>query len=172
MLVHLGLPHWQYAFTKVGLPPQTVNHMRFFAPDRLQLDKALLRTRLNIKNEHDSDCKFNKFNDEASCFCHYRLLQDKLKIPGIRRKQRRIKLKAKSAKHEAIITRFNAHSCQAAKYAKVKTKKRPETNGNGAGSTYPVLAKADLKGAFDSAMIMQPFTTNTWHNVVASPNQS
>lgn len=38
MIMHLGLPHWQYAFTQVGLDPQTEQWFRFLSPERLAID--------------------------------------------------------------------------------------------------------------------------------------
>ena len=35
MLAHLGLPHWQYAFTESGIDPVAKHWFRFLAPDRL-----------------------------------------------------------------------------------------------------------------------------------------
>jgi len=38
MIMHLGLPNWQYAFTKVGLNPITRQWLRFLVPNRLDMD--------------------------------------------------------------------------------------------------------------------------------------
>ena len=38
MIMHLGIPNWQYAFTKVGLDPQTMQWFRFLTPERLAID--------------------------------------------------------------------------------------------------------------------------------------
>ena len=38
MIMHLGIPGWQYAFTKVGLDPQTLQWFRFLTPERLAID--------------------------------------------------------------------------------------------------------------------------------------
>ena len=38
MIMHLGLPRWQYAFTQVGLDPQTLQWFRFLSPERLDID--------------------------------------------------------------------------------------------------------------------------------------
>lgn len=35
MAMHLGIPHWQYAFTDVGLDPVTRNWFALFCPERL-----------------------------------------------------------------------------------------------------------------------------------------
>eukprot|EP00164_Ancoracysta_twista_P003485 GFYU01004649.1.p1 GENE.GFYU01004649.1~~GFYU01004649.1.p1 ORF type:complete len:352 (-),score=47.71 GFYU01004649.1:117-1172(-) len=38
MIMHLGLPHWQYAFTNVGLDPASKQWFRFLSPERLAID--------------------------------------------------------------------------------------------------------------------------------------
>lgn len=38
MVMHLGIPNWQYAFTKAGLDPATMQWFRFLIPDRLAID--------------------------------------------------------------------------------------------------------------------------------------
>jgi hypothetical protein len=38
MIMHLGLPNWQYAFTQVGLDAQTLQWFRFLSPERLAID--------------------------------------------------------------------------------------------------------------------------------------
>jgi tubulin polyglutamylase complex subunit 2 len=38
MIMHLGLPNWHYAFTEVGLDPQTLQWFRFLSPERLAID--------------------------------------------------------------------------------------------------------------------------------------
>merc|ERR1712051_462177 len=38
MIMHLGLPNWHYAFTQVGLDPQTLQWFRFLSPERLAID--------------------------------------------------------------------------------------------------------------------------------------
>lgn len=38
LVLHLGLPHWQYAYTAIGLSPTTKQWLHFLAPDRLKLD--------------------------------------------------------------------------------------------------------------------------------------
>ena len=36
--MHLGIPNWHYAFTQVGLDPQTLQWFRFLSPERLAID--------------------------------------------------------------------------------------------------------------------------------------
>ena len=38
MIMHLGLPHWQYAFTNVGLDSLSLQWFRFLSPERLAID--------------------------------------------------------------------------------------------------------------------------------------
>jgi tubulin polyglutamylase complex subunit 2 len=47
MIMHLGLPHWQYAFTQVGLDPQSLQWFRFLSPERLAID---IENRKNQEN--------------------------------------------------------------------------------------------------------------------------
>lgn len=44
MIMHLGIPNWQYAFTKAGLDPQTLHWFRFLIPERLAIDIENRRT--------------------------------------------------------------------------------------------------------------------------------
>lgn len=53
MIMHLGIPNWQYAFTKVGLDPQTMQWFRFLTPERLAIDIE------NRKNEEYLNRKKN-----------------------------------------------------------------------------------------------------------------
>ncbi|XP_012937161.1 tubulin polyglutamylase complex subunit 2 isoform X1 [Aplysia californica] len=39
MLMHLGLPQWQFAFSDIGLPPQSKQWFNMFAPIRLEVDE-------------------------------------------------------------------------------------------------------------------------------------
>lgn len=38
MIMHLGLPHWQYVFTDIGLDAASKQWFRFLAPERLSID--------------------------------------------------------------------------------------------------------------------------------------
>ena len=55
----------------------------------------------------------------------------KIKVEGLRRKKRRMKLKAKGGNGDQIIEKFTAQSSKSAKYAKTTVKKR-EGTANGA----------------------------------------
>jgi len=48
MIMHLGLPNWHYAFTQVGLDPQTLQWFRFLSPERLAID---IENRRNIEDQ-------------------------------------------------------------------------------------------------------------------------
>ncbi|XP_041362892.1 tubulin polyglutamylase complex subunit 2-like [Gigantopelta aegis] len=41
MIMHLGLPFWQYSFTDIGLSPQSKQWFNMFAPVRLDVDKEI-----------------------------------------------------------------------------------------------------------------------------------
>lgn len=56
----------------------------------------------------------------------------KIKVEGLRRKKRRMKLKAKGGNGDQIIEKFTAQSSKSAKYAKTTVKKR-EATANGTG---------------------------------------
>eukprot|EP00742_Colponemidia_sp_Colp-10_P006838 GILJ01007327.1.p1 GENE.GILJ01007327.1~~GILJ01007327.1.p1 ORF type:complete len:351 (+),score=31.24 GILJ01007327.1:41-1054(+) len=40
MIMHLGMPRWQYAFTTVGLDPVSEQWIRFLSPERLAIDMS------------------------------------------------------------------------------------------------------------------------------------
>ena len=48
----------------------------------------------------------------------------KIKVEGLRRKKRRMKLKAKGGNGDQILEKFSAQSSKSAKYAKTTIKKR------------------------------------------------
>jgi len=112
MIMHLGLPHWQYAFTQVGLDPQSLQWFRFLSPERLAID---IENRRNLENIAKK--KGNKAGRVSNAG------PEKIKIEGLRRKKRRMKLKAKG-NNDAIIEKFTAQSSKSAKYAKSIIKKK------------------------------------------------
>ena len=91
--MHLGLPHWQYAFTQVGLDPQALQWFRFLSPERLAIDIE------NRKNQQELAKKKDNKGGKVT--------GDKIKVEGIRRKKRRMKLKAKG-NNDHIIEKFSA----------------------------------------------------------------
>ena len=100
--MHLGIPGWKYAFTKVGLDPQTLKWFRFLTPERLAIDIE------NRKNqEFLSKKKNNQGLHQGKPQSQFKFGNDKIKIEGLKRKRRRMKLKAKG-NNEAIIEKFNA----------------------------------------------------------------
>mmetsp|Transcript_22225 Transcript_22225/g.24699 ORF Transcript_22225/g.24699 Transcript_22225/m.24699 type:complete len:112 (-) Transcript_22225:22-357(-) len=106
MIIHLGLPHWQYAFTEVGLDPQTLQWFRFLSPDRLEIDL-----------ENQEMMAKNHLAQKKSTF-----QGEKIKIESMRKKKRRLKLKNKGT-GDGIIEKFNATSSKSAKFARTKVKK-------------------------------------------------
>lgn len=48
MIVHLGIPLWQYAFTNTGLDQQTLQWFRFLSPERLAIDIENRRNQLTL----------------------------------------------------------------------------------------------------------------------------
>jgi hypothetical protein len=117
MIMHLGIPGWQYAFTKVGLDPQTLQWFRFLAPERLAIDMENRRNQemMNKKNGNQRD-QFKQPNQ-------FKVGNEKIKVEGLKRKRRRMKLKAKG-NNEAIIEKFCAQSSKTATYAKTVIKKK------------------------------------------------
>ena len=116
--MHLGIPNWHYAFTQVGLDPQTLQWFRFLSPERLAIDienrrnqEALARKKNNRNLSANGNQAGNRMNNE------------KIKVEGLKRKKRRMRLKAKGAS-ENIIEKFIAQSSKSAKYAKTTVKKR------------------------------------------------
>lgn len=111
MIMHVGLPHWQYAFTQVGLDPQTLQWFRFLCPERLAIDMENRRNQeLHAKRKHRGD-KGVKSGYTG----------DKIKIESLRRKKRRMKLKNKGTS-DNIIEKFSATSSKSAKFARAKVK--------------------------------------------------
>ncbi|CEP01905.1 Knr4/Smi1-like domain-containing protein [Plasmodiophora brassicae] len=52
MVMHLGIARWQYAFTKCGLPPSSIQWFRLMSPERLHLDlRHSLNPSLKIQDE-------------------------------------------------------------------------------------------------------------------------
>ena len=99
MIVHLGIPHWQYVFTNTGLDQQTLQWFRFLSPERLAID---------IENRRNQEALAKrKYSQSSGTSSTNRLLQDKIKLEGIKRKKRRMRMKAKGSS-EAIIERFCA----------------------------------------------------------------
>ena len=96
--MHLGIPNWQYAFTKAGLDPQTMQWFRFLIPDRLAID---VENRKNLEYMNRKRGVNGKLNSQM------KFANDKIKIEGLKRKRRRMKLKAKG-NNESIIEKFCA----------------------------------------------------------------
>ena len=96
MIMHLGLPNWHYAFTEVGLDPQTLQWFRFLSPERLAIDM-----------EHRKSFETKKKVSQDINTAQNKLLNDKIKVEGIKRKKRRMRLKSKGM-NDAVIEKFTA----------------------------------------------------------------
>lgn len=59
MVMHLGLPNWQYAFTEVGLDTTSQQWFRFLSPERLAIDmksrKKQVKKTKRLKKESKKD---------------------------------------------------------------------------------------------------------------------
>ena len=42
MMIHCGLPHWQYVFTPSKVPPRSEQWLRHFLPERTALGKNIV----------------------------------------------------------------------------------------------------------------------------------
>ena len=102
MIMHLGIPNWHYAFTQVGLDPQTLQWFRFLSPERLAID---------IENRRNQETQARKKNNRAFTApgntMGNRLINEKIKVEGLKRKKRRMRLKAKGT-GDAMIEKFIA----------------------------------------------------------------
>jgi len=96
--MHLGIPNWQYAFTKAGLDPQTMQWFRFLIPERLAIDIENRRYLEQITRKKSSSMMDKRSSKYAN---------DKIKIEGQKRKNRRTRLKAEDGNFE-IIEKFAA----------------------------------------------------------------
>lgn len=106
--MHLGLPHWQYAFTQVGLDAQTLQWFRFLSPERLAIDIENRRQQEAIARKQGYGPGGKVGGGFGGMQYASALLNDKLiKVEGLKRKKRRMKLKAKG-QAEAIIEKFSA----------------------------------------------------------------
>jgi hypothetical protein len=116
MIIHLGIPNWHYAFTKAGLDPQTLQWFRFFIPERLAIDieNRKYLEQMNRKKQNQGGQNKNQ---------QYKFPHDKIKIEGLKRRKRRMRLRGKNG-NEEVIEKFAAHSSKTAKYGKTSVKKR------------------------------------------------
>jgi len=99
MIMHLGLPNWHYAFTQVGLDPQTLQWFRFLSPERLAID---------IENRKSAEANARKRSKrELLASAQNKITNEKIKVEGLKRKKRRMRLKSKGT-NDAIIEKFTA----------------------------------------------------------------
>ena len=105
--MHLGLPNWHYSFTQVGLDPQSLQWFRFLSPERLQID---------IENRRSIEELAKKKSFSGAAAGRVALtgnlgngfINDKIKLEGLKRKKRRMKLKAKHGTNDQVIEKFTA----------------------------------------------------------------
>ena len=83
------------------------------SPERLAID---------IENRKNFEAG-NKRSQEDINIAQNKLLNDKVKVEGIKRKKRRLRLKSKG-NNDAVIEKFTAQSSKQAKYAKTTVKKK------------------------------------------------
>ena len=62
MVMHLGLPHWQYAFTEVGLDTTSQQWFRFLLPERLAIDINSRKTQVKKAKKHKKETKKERFS--------------------------------------------------------------------------------------------------------------
>ena len=90
IIMHFGLPNWQYSFSKVGLHPITRQWLRFLVPNRLDIDLrhnangfgwVLPKPTKNKKNEHQKKRKRKKLNlNKIDQIVSAQLSKDKTKM--------------------------------------------------------------------------------------------
>ena len=60
MVMHLGLPNWQYAFTEVGLDTTSQQWFRFLSPERLAIDLKSRKTQVKKAKKQKKESKKDK----------------------------------------------------------------------------------------------------------------
>ena len=60
MVMHLGLPNWQYAFTEVGLDTTSQQWFRFLSPERLAIDLKSRKTQVKKAKKPKKESKKDK----------------------------------------------------------------------------------------------------------------
>lgn len=73
-----------------------------------------------------------------------KLASEKIKVEGIKRRKRRMKLKAKG-NNDAIIERFSAQSSKQAKYAKTTVRKRDASEPAQTSASFAPAKKSEPK---------------------------
>jgi len=104
------------------LDPQSLQWFRFLSPERLAIDIENRKNQENLAKK-----KLNKNGNQLGKIPQSASAGDtsgKIKVEGLRRKKRRMKLKAKGGNGDHIIEKFTAQSSKSAKYAKTTVKKR------------------------------------------------
>ena len=91
--MHLGLPNWHYAFTQVGLDPQTLQWFRFLSPERLAIDIENRRTQEEFSRKKNTRVMTAAVQSSGASRGY---INEKIKVEGLKRKKRRMRLKAKN----------------------------------------------------------------------------
>lgn len=103
---------------------------RFLSPERLAIDIENRKNQENLAKKKMNKGLIGKVPQASAGDA------SKIKVEGLRRKKRRMKLKAKGGNGDHIIEKFTAQSSKSAKYAKTTVKKRDTSvvSGSGAGA--------------------------------------
>lgn len=99
MIMHLGIPNWHYAFTQVGLDPQTLQWFRFLSPERLAIDIENRRSQEEFARKKNSRAMTAAMPGSGQGRSY---INEKIKVEGLKRKKRRMRLKAKNQNENAI----------------------------------------------------------------------
>ena len=118
---------------------------RFLSPERLAID---------IENRRNQEALARKKNpltgrNTAPTQTGNRLMNEKIKIEGLKRKKRRMRLKAKGT-NDAAIQKFIEQSSKSAKYAKTIVKKRDLSEAGKSGIEMKRLEGPPSAGATHS----------------------
>lgn len=111
------------------MDPQTLQWFRFLSPERLSID-------IENRRSQEEFAKRKTTNRAASSgpggSASRGYINEKIKVEGLKRKKRRMRLKAKN-QNEMAIEKFVAQSSKSAKYAKTTVKKRDTSTSGDPG---------------------------------------
>lgn len=93
MIMHLGIPNWHYAFTQVGLDPQTLQWFRFLSPERLAIDIENRRSQEEFARKKQTRAMTAAMPGTGQ---NRSYINEKIKVEGLKRKKRRLRLKARN----------------------------------------------------------------------------
>lgn len=105
--MHLGLPHWQYAFTEVGLDTISQQWFRFLSPERLAIDiksrkKQVKKTRKQKKEVKKERVGIQGIKRRRNASGFYSQLPDDGKGGKKKDKSKKHKSKSKKKASESI----------------------------------------------------------------------